>query len=368
MIVRYDGAGPQSPPMLDLEQRIIAKEHYRVTLGEAAWLPDDYLHHNEVGEDVFKQYGIRIIEQPIPLRPKAFSHAKDGESLLVVRQYGGFGDILMQTMIWPNLRRQFPSSRLTFAVPVRFHTLLEGNPYLDEIANLHLSSRKQYDHTSDISTVCGLVENLTRPCTTHRADIWADHLGVVMDTHEGFYRVTNHERLWAEQYVKGLRPRAIAAVVPYSADKRKDLPDDTTQALIDLLTLEMGVEVCVLHSSPTTFRRAHSLHELNYRWLGAFLTQADVVISVDTGTLHLAAILKRPTVAIYGSEDGRVFTKYYPTVTLIQEFRRACQPCWYMVPCLNGDSKKRPGDCLHDLKAEDIASAAETMLKDSLHG
>jgi ADP-heptose:LPS heptosyltransferase len=155
-------------------------------------------------------------------------------------------------------------------------------------------------------------------------------------------------------------------LVPFSADKRKDLPKDTVQSLIDRLVLDIGAEVLVLHHQPTTFLRAHSIHELNFRWLGALVNELDLLISVDTGTLHLGAMLKRPVLAIYGSEDGRVFTKYYPTVRLIQPFTRLCQPCWYSAPCLDGEPKNsRPGDCMMDLTADQLAQEATLMLQDS---
>jgi len=370
MIVQYVGTGQDRQEAVKLEYRIVSRELFKIPLGGTGWIPDDYSFIDpKTGRDFFKEWGVRVIERPAPLQLKAFARAKDGDSLLVVRQYGGFGDILMQTMIWPNLRRQFPTSKITYSVPMQFHDLLEGNPYLDEVVNLHTSNKRRFDHQGDISRICGVMENLTRPCMAHRSDIWGEHLGVVMETHEGFYLVKHDERAWAKSYLAALRPRPIVALAPYSADKRKDLPKDTVQSLIDRLVLDVGAEVLVLHRQPTTFKRAHSIHELNFRWLGALLSELDLLISVDTGTLHMGAILKRPVLALYGSEDGRVFTKYYPTVRLIQAFTLACQPCWYQTPCLDGEPhNSRPGDCMMDLTADQLAQESALMLQETRHG
>jgi len=369
MIVTYHGTGPQSPDLLQLEHRTLSRDLFTVRKGQSVWLPDTYIHIDSLtGEDTFRRHGITVLVEPAPLARRAFSRARDGEALLITRQYGGIGDIVMQTMLWPNLRRMFPSSRLTYALPMQFHPLLEGNPDLDEVTDPGKASRRRFDHVGDISRICGEVENAMRPCTIHRADIWGEHLGIEMATHEARYTVHPHEAAWAARYVAALRPRPIVALVPYSASRRKDLPDATTQGVIDGLVLDLDCEVGVLHDVPTRFRRAHSLHDLSLRWLGAFLTQADLVISVDTGPMHLAAILKRPTLAIYGSEDGRVFTKYYPTVRLLQTFHRACQPCWYRTPCLVGEpTNSRPGDCLVDRTPETSVAEAETLLRESRH-
>lgn len=367
MIVQYVGKGQNKGEAVKLEYRNVSRELFTIPRGGTSWIPDDYCFIDpKTGTDYFKEWGITIIQKPIPLQPKAFARAKDGDSLLVVRQYGGFGDILMQTMIWPNLRRQFPTSTITYSIPLQFHDLMEGNPSLDEVVNLHTSNKRRFDHQGDISRVCGMTEIMTKPCTTHRSDIWGEHLGVLMETHEGFYLVKHDERAWAKGHLAALRPRPIVGLVPFSADKRKDLPKDTVQSLIDRLVLDIGAEVLVLHHQPTTFLRAHSIHELNFRWLGALVNELDLLISVDTGTLHLGAMLKRPVLAIYGSEDGRVFTKYYPTVRLIQPFTRLCQPCWYSAPCLDGEPKNsRPGDCMMDLTADQLAQEATLMLQDS---
>jgi len=364
VIVQYIGTA-LSPPTLEMEYRTLARDLFTLTRGASGWLPDTYLSvEPETGHDVFAEMGIRILETPRPLAPKAFSRARDGESLLVLRQQGGIGDILMQTMVWGNLRRQFPSSRLTYALPMQFHPLLEGNPYLDAVVTPAIAGRSRFDHVGDISQICGEVENVTRPCMTHRADIWGQHLGVVMETHELTYTIFPHEAAWAREYVALLRPKPIVAIVPYSADKRKDLPDATTQAIIDGLVVGLGCEVVVLHHQPTQFRRAHAVSDLSLRWLGAFLSVCDLVISVDTGPMHLAAALKRPTIALFGSEDGRVFTTYYPTVSLIQEFVLECQPCWYRTPCLANDGhNSRPGDCLLRLTPERVLTMAEERLK-----
>jgi len=196
VIVQYIGTA-ESPQTLEMEYRTLARDLFTLTKGAAGWLPDTYLSVDpETGHDVFADMGIRILESPRPLRPQAFSVAVDGESLLVTRQYGGLGDILMQTMVWGNLRRQFPSSRITYALPMQFHPLLEGNPHIDVVASLNVVGRQRFDHSADISKVCGEVENATRPCITHRADIWGQHLGVVMDTHELTYTTFPHETAW----------------------------------------------------------------------------------------------------------------------------------------------------------------------------
>jgi ADP-heptose:LPS heptosyltransferase len=52
--------------------------------------------------------------------------------ILVIRP-GAMGDILVATPVLPNLRHAFPGSHIAFLVDRRFASVLEANPYIDEM-------------------------------------------------------------------------------------------------------------------------------------------------------------------------------------------------------------------------------------------
>lgn len=84
------------------------------------------------------------------------------------------------------------------------------------------------------------------------------------------------------------------------------------------------------------------------------LRRASVVIGADTGPLHVAALLNRPVVAIFGPKDPAVYAPYRTRTEIV----RADLPC---SPCT-----KRKCDhvrCMECISAADVAAAAMRLLQ-----
>ena len=67
----------------------------------------------------------------------------------------------------------------------------------------------------------------------------------------------------------------------------------------------------------------------------AFTALMDVVLTPDTGTLHIAGALGKPSVGIFGMTEGCKRTKYNPVLRVIQG-EAECAPCYKLaedVPC-----------------------------------
>ena len=83
------------------------------------------------------------------------------------------------------------------------------------------------------------------------------------------------------------------------------------------------------------------------------LRRASLVIAADTGPLHVAALLKRPVVAIFGSKDPAIYAPYGTRSEIV----RADIPC---SPCV-----KRKCDrlrCIETIQVGDVLAAAERLL------
>ena len=61
-----------------------------------------------------------------PTRRSRLDELRPGEKLLLIRKYGGLGDILISSMIFPMLADQYPDVRVTYACPRQFHPLFDG--------------------------------------------------------------------------------------------------------------------------------------------------------------------------------------------------------------------------------------------------
>ena len=93
--------------------------------------------------------------------------------------------------------------------------------------------------------------------------------------------------------------------------------------------------------------------EMSLAQLPALLERLDVFVASDTGPLHLAAIMGRPVVAIFGPKDPVVYAPYAcPSVIVRKDLD--CSPC----------TRRRCPHvrCLLEISEEDVLRAAEQML------
>lgn len=111
---------------------------------------------------------------------------------------------------------------------------------------------------------------------------------------------------------------------------------------------ELAAEVVAASSGAARLPPKFTLGELV-----ELLRRASVVIGADTGPLHVAALLKRPVVALLGPKDPAVYAPYGTRSEIV----RADLPC---SPCT-----KRQCDhvrCMECISAADVAAAAERLL------
>ena len=82
-----------------------------------------------------------------------------------------------------------------------------------------------------------------------------------------------------------------------------------------------------------------------------------VMVSNDTGPMHVAAALGRPVVALFGPTEPRR-TGPYGQLDGVLQFRAACVPCMKSV-CRSAD----PLECLHRTTPETVARRVMEKLK-----
>jgi heptosyltransferase I len=89
--------------------------------------------------------------------------------------------------------------------------------------------------------------------------------------------------------------------------------------------------------------------------LATVLRNADLVISGDTGPMHLAAAVTTPTIALFGPTDPRLTGPYGSEHRVIWK-KLSCSPCFRHPTC---DGRV---DCLKAISAEEVAAMAADML------
>ncbi|MGA2409982.1 MAG: glycosyltransferase family 9 protein [Candidatus Binataceae bacterium] len=97
------------------------------------------------------------------------------------------------------------------------------------------------------------------------------------------------------------------------------------------------------------------------------LSQADLLVSNDTGIMHLGAAVGTPTVGLFGASSPDQWAPFGPRVSYVYATKLGCSPCinsyLNIVPdhCGNRDV----GGCMADINPEVVFAAARKVIRGS---
>lgn len=307
-------------------------------------------------------------KNPISLK----DHYERRNRILIKRRGGGFGDILMQRMMFEDLSQAFPDIDASFTCPIHYLEMAKHHPFMNAIS-IETVNEDQFGAVYDISTACRVHE--TRyggDNREHRSDIWAAYCGFRLDHHDMHLKpqqdMLTHCNKALKYHNRENKPTILLATK--STNDEFGMNKSLTQGQItDLVNnLRSKYFVFTTHNEKQAIYDQLGVEQFTnihpQAWI-ALVAIADYVISVDSATFHVAGGLKKPLVGIFTHTDGKVYGKYYDFV-LVQKHKDngdwACGPCFNMGFCPKTADALKP--CLTDLPAADILRGfSEAVLK-----
>lgn len=94
---------------------------------------------------------------------------------------------------------------------------------------------------------------------------------------------------------------------------------------------------------------------LNLGELAAFIAESKLLVTVDTGPMHMACAVRVPVAAFFGPTDPRVWGPRGPRDVIFQNIID-CSPCWGRIPC--ADHR-----CLEELNEEEVIRMVINLLQ-----
>lgn len=312
-----------------------------------------------------------ISRKPLPnieLTLRQFHERRN--KVLIVREVGGLGDILMHRMMFEDLKKVHPEIKIIFACPQQYHTALKDHPYIDELADSKKISTYDYIVSYNTTTACTRYEVRVSPFSgEHRSDIWAGHCGVTLTNHNMHISIPEEKKQIGRDMINDVKKDFNGPVViisPISAMIGKNLTDDQLVGLISNLR-SRNCFVCATHFAPIPLLKKmkvpvfHGISTLN--WMGV-INAADYIISVDTATFHFAGGIGKPLLGIFTFADGKVYSKYYQS-ELIQKHRDNgdwdCGPCYNWANCPKVKTLIKP--CLTEITNDMLIDGVDRMFK-----
>lgn len=314
---------------------------------------------------------MKLVKKQAPVLPpltlRDFYNKRN--KVLIIRQVGGLGDILMHRMMFEDIKNVDPNIHITFACPKHYHSALKDHPFIDELIDNRLVCVEDYLISYNTSTACTRYELRVAPFSgEHRSDIWAWHCGVKLTNHNMHITIPEVSKQFGIEQIEKIREKnkPCIAVCPISAMVGKNLTDYHTEGLIKGLR-EMGCTVFGIHTfSVPVLKKLEvpTFFNLNIPdWMG-LLYAADYVISVDSAAFHFAGGMGKPVLGIFTFADGKVYSKYY-NAELVQKHRDNgdwdCGPCYNWANCPKSKNIRKP--CLTELTLEMIMDGVKQMFK-----
>lgn len=251
-------------------------------------------------------------------------------SRILIKRGGGIGDLIMLTPALDELKRCGHEIFIDTKHPEIFHL----NPSVTR-CNAGFPDHK-YEVIHDLE---GAVEpweivkgDKAIPMddykTLPRIDLWCRQLGLQTPKHPVVKYFLSPEEITTAKTLLSKCTRPIILIVLTCTSAYRTYPLQPLLTALKELSHSYDVVLVGDHggwhhqwtlpmrdfiASSSIIDLSHS-HLFTLRMLGGLLGVADLVISNDTGPLHMAAALNKPTIGLFGPIDPSTRTSYYPTV------------------------------------------------------
>ncbi len=334
---------------------------------------------------------------------------------ILVMRYRFIGDTLLTVPFLRNLRTAYPDAQIDMLVGPNSGEVLTYCPYINELIYFDTTRKHRYENQtakkksfwhyvkllrnrqydtafvlkrslssaflaflSGIPTRIGFNTEGRRFLLTHPVSYQPDqpeiesfldllravHVPVSGTELESWWSPTEESK--AATLITPYRTRKNILLHLTSSNSAKQWPDASAAQLAQWLLTNPERELhCVGAASDAPVYEAltkelpDALQPRLHNWCGqlsllesmAFLKKMDGVIGVDSGTLHMAAAVGVPVIALFGPMDER---KWQPPGSVAVTANVACRPCNLKVPC------HYHYQCMSKISLEQVQHACET--------
>jgi heptosyltransferase-2 len=291
----------------------------------------------------------------------------------LVLRFSSIGDIVLTTPIIRGLKQQVENAEIHFFTKPAFKEILESNPFIDKLyvleddlnAQLKEMKKEQYDYIidlhknlrtlkvkSELKTISFTFDKLNfqkwllvnfkidKLPPLHIVDRYYDAVSVfdVEDDKKGLdYYIPDKDKVTISSIIPVSKGKEYITLVLGANHNTKML----TESKIHSILSKLDYPVILLGGKPDyefgeVIQNKHPEHvfnacgKLSINQSASIINQSKLVVSPDTGMMHIAAALKKPLISIWGNtipEFGMY--PYYPNdLSAIFEVKGLpCRPC-----------------------------------------
>jgi ADP-heptose:LPS heptosyltransferase len=282
------------------------------------------------------------------------------KKILVIRNQG-LGDVLFCTVVPKFLKKINPESHITFATFPRNFRALEGNPNIDNIISCENINNDGYDYTCNLNNFFEIGSITAKANILHRVTMLRTIFECLPQISEWdnniFYQVSDDDKIYAKNILKPYINKKIIAFFPQSSELTRRYPDSLglVKFLADkgylIIIISPGGEKLPEHKNILNMAGKTDLSQM-----GSLIDAADLIITPDSGPLHLAGALDKKIITFFNSFPPHTRTQFYKKCFAFT----AEGKCPYnKYPCSYG---KCPATCFKKITFEDFFHKSVEMI------
>jgi len=337
------------------------------------------------------------------------------KKILIIR-LGAMGDVLLTSLLLRNLKRRFPNADIDFLVKETYTSLVSSNPNVKNVIPLKVQAgfsdllqagREIRNHQYD--AVINLQNNF-RSCfiarfskapnrKRYRLGRWTRFLLVKLNMNllrnvkPVPLRMLDTIREWSVQddglgldlFISDkIKKHIETRLQKMGVDKKESLiamapgASRETKRWLQRRFVETGryfqkkkyriilvggkedQNICSFIRQKLDHRPVNLAGECSLEETAAALQQADLLITNDSGIMHMAAALGKPVAAIFGPTSEHLGFFPFRTKFMVVEKFLKCRPCSY-----HGTKKcpKKHFRCMKEITTLQVVKAAEALLQ-----
>lgn len=303
---------------------------------------------------------VRIFDQ-------GFYAGKGNTARILVERYLGLSDVLLSLIICRGLWLKY-GFRISFATSKMFFPIAARFDFIDQIMTGEEADRFHFDLKIRLQ---GEVDFLPLCEKNHRLDLMAAISGLEREFIINKFRIPVHrsEKREARKVLEEVGACNGDFVIGVNVKSFADLrtwPIDRTLELVKRLAQVENTKIVILENQKERlmFSNIENIiipESTAIETLIGLVDQCDLIVCPDSGVLHLAGLLNKPTVALFGPilPDYRI--RYYPKCRALFHPEIKCVPCWDLQTynCIDTDFQA----CLKAITVNEVFDAITKMRK-----
>jgi ADP-heptose:LPS heptosyltransferase len=239
------------------------------------------------------------------------SHFILGANKLLIKREQGLGDVLYSTCLPRVIKKINPSIEITFATAEKFMRVAKYNPNIRKVISYSDIRPLDYDYILDLDGA--LLDEKNKEffntydwMNTSKIDFWKKYIPEeyqnLWDLKMDFF-MNKGDRATAHKIIKKLDSNKIIAISVGVTWQARNYPKNK-ELIEELLRKEYNVIIVGRHTSIDVNahpRLINTIDKLGLGELGALLEKCDLLVTPDTGTLHLAGAIGVKTLSYFST-------------------------------------------------------------------